>query len=73
MSTAPDYDPTRWRKSRHSGDNGGCVEVNDSVPGVIGIRDSKLGSASPVLTFYPHEIANFFRSVNEGEFDNLIG
>jgi hypothetical protein len=47
----PDFDLTRWRKSKHSGDNGGCVELNFTVPGWVGVRDSKLGDASPVLVF----------------------
>lgn len=58
-----------WRKSRHSFSNGGCVEVTDwrpsgrcqsgecvevaHRPGVIGVKDSKLGEASPVLKFTP--------------------
>jgi hypothetical protein len=29
-----------WRKSRHSGDQGACVEVA-RTPGVVGVRDSK--------------------------------
>lgn len=38
-----------WFKSSFSGGQNGCVEVNLSVPGYSGIRDSKLGPASPVL------------------------
>ncbi|MFD9965056.1 DUF397 domain-containing protein [Amycolatopsis sp. NPDC058986] len=68
MSTTPGYDPTRWYKSSYSGDNGGCVELNDSVPGVIGVRDSKLGNNSPILTFQPQEIRIFLRSLKDGEF-----
>jgi hypothetical protein len=68
----PDFDPRRWRKSKHSGDNGGCVEVNDSVPGVIGMRDSKLGDKSPVLTFFTDEIENFLLGAKDGEFDYLV-
>lgn len=39
-----------WRKSARSGYNGNCVESGHG-PGVVGVRDSKLGDASPVLEF----------------------
>lgn len=60
-----------WRKSRHSGDNG-CVEVNHSVPGYIGIRDSKLGTNSPILVFEPHEMQAFLLGAKDCEFDYLL-
>jgi len=41
---------TGWRKSTRSGGQNGCVEIN-RVPGYAGVRDSKLGDASPVLVF----------------------
>lgn len=31
-----------WRKSTHSGNNGGeCLEVLDLIPGTVPVRDSK--------------------------------
>ncbi|MFR9727054.1 DUF397 domain-containing protein [Streptomyces sp. MS19] len=30
-----------WRASRRSQGNGACVEVADSIPGVVPVRDSK--------------------------------
>ncbi|WP_221760967.1 DUF397 domain-containing protein [Kibdelosporangium aridum] len=39
---------------------------------VIGIRDSKLGSDSPVLQFTPAEIAAMLDGATKGEFDRLI-
>jgi Domain of unknown function (DUF397) len=39
-----------WQKSSYSGYNGECVEVAD-MGRQIGVRDSKAGSASPVLRF----------------------
>lgn len=54
---------TDWRKSSHSGgQNGGCVEVG-SAPGLVGVRDTKLGAASPVLAFGAGEWAAFLAAV----------
>jgi hypothetical protein len=40
-AAAGDLLGTRWRKARCSGaENGGCVEVAQGLPGLIGIRDS---------------------------------
>ena len=38
-----------WRKSRYSQGANGCVEVTTELPGWVGVRDSKLGPASPLL------------------------
>jgi hypothetical protein len=38
-----------WRKSSYSQAINGCVEVSTELPGWVGVRDSKLGTASPVL------------------------
>jgi hypothetical protein len=40
---------TGWRKSRHSLAQNGCVEVTTELPGWVGVRDSKLGTDSPLL------------------------
>jgi hypothetical protein len=59
----------RWHKSTFSGgENGGCVEVA-SVPGVVGVRDTKLGATSPVLIFGTSEWAAFLAAVKHGEFE----
>lgn len=60
-------DATNWRKATYSKENA-CVEVG-SVPGVIGVRDTKLGAASPILAFDPSEWDAFIRGVKNGEFD----
>ena len=39
-----------WRKSSYSFANGNCVEVGQDGP-VVGVRDTRLGDASPVLVF----------------------
>lgn len=48
-----------WRKSSHSGDNGGaCVEVARNLHGVVAIRDSK-DPGGPVLIVTKDEWAAF--------------
>jgi hypothetical protein len=47
-----------WHKASYSQGANGCVEVG-SVPSVIGVRDSKLGPASPILAFGPASWATF--------------
>jgi hypothetical protein len=51
----------QWRKSSYSQAQNGCVEVG-SNPTVVGVRDSKLGDASPVLTFSRKRFAAFLAS-----------
>lgn len=58
-----------WRKSSKSGpwtDN--CVEIDtDTQPGTVRVRDSKLGDASPVLTFSHDEYRAFTDGIRDGE------
>ncbi|WP_410601184.1 DUF397 domain-containing protein [Amycolatopsis sp. lyj-90] len=61
-----------WWKSSYSNGASGCVEFNASVPGYVGVRDSKLGEKSPVLVFEPHEIQAFVLGAKAGEFDDLL-
>lgn len=61
-----------WRKSSHSGNNGGqCVEVAlhaGNVSAACLIRDSK-DPSGPVLAFTPEEWRAFAARVKAGEFD----
>ncbi|MGW7576661.1 DUF397 domain-containing protein [Streptomyces sp. NPDC054765] len=42
MRTSVELSTVTWRKSSYSNmDGGNCVEVADSVPGVVPVRDSK--------------------------------
>jgi hypothetical protein len=40
-----------WRKSSYSEGANNCVEVTTELPDWVGVRDSKLGTASPVLAY----------------------
>lgn len=52
-------DGAQWRKSSYSGGNGGgCVEVADNRPGLVGVRDSK-NPAGAVLTVRPQDWRTF--------------
>ncbi|MFJ3142696.1 DUF397 domain-containing protein [Streptomyces halstedii] len=49
MKTGPNLRNAQWRKSSYSGSTGGdCVEVADSYPATVPVRDSK-NPAGPVL------------------------
>jgi Domain of unknown function (DUF397) len=58
-----------WRKSSRSVAQNGCVEITTEVPGWVGVRDSKLGPASPVLAFTHHEWRSMLAGVHAGEFE----
>jgi hypothetical protein len=59
----------QWRKSSHSGSNGGaCVEVARNLPGVVAVRDSK-NPDGPNLAIAPAHWAVFAAGVKAGEFD----
>jgi hypothetical protein len=59
---------SNWHKASFSqGGENGCVEVG-SVPGLVGVRDTKLGDASPVLVFAPSGWAAFIEDVRNNEF-----
>lgn len=59
----------RWRKSSYSQGQNTCVEITDTVPGRVGIRDSKLGDASPILTVTTAEWHALLTAVRTGELD----
>ena len=58
---------TQWRKSSYSSPDGQeCVEITTELTGWIGVRDSKLGVASPVLAFTTAEWQATLKSVANG-------
>lgn len=57
-----------WKSSRSNGGGAACVMVAQ-VPGVTGVRDSKLGEASPVLPFAAGAWASFLQDVKAGAHD----
>jgi hypothetical protein len=57
-----------WKKSSYSANGNNCVEVA-AAPGVVGVRDSKLGADSPILTVTPAGWSTFVSAVKAGRFD----
>jgi hypothetical protein len=60
---------TGWRKSTRSQAQNACIEVTEAVPGWVGVRDTKLGSASPLLAVSAGGWAALVTSAKDGEFD----
>ena len=61
-----------WGKSSFSDGDNGCVELNFAAPGHVGVRDSKLGDASPLLVFTAVELDAWLAAAKAGEFDDRI-
>jgi len=57
----------RWRKSSYSQGANGCVEVTTELPGWVGVRDSKLGTTSPVLACTHSEWRTMLAAAQAGE------
>lgn len=58
---------TNWHKSSFSqGGQNGCVEVGH-VAGLVGVRDTKLGAASPILAFSDRAWSAFIADVRAPE------
>ncbi|MGW4103626.1 DUF397 domain-containing protein [Streptomyces sp. NPDC004976] len=59
-----DLSKAHWRKSTYSDGNGGsCVEVAHDFPGVVPVRDSKLGVGGPVIVVGAATWTEFVRTV----------
>ncbi|MFD7738427.1 DUF397 domain-containing protein [Streptomyces sp. MJM8645] len=59
--------PLEWFKSSYSSNGGQCIEVSDSVPGAVPVRDSK-DPEGPVLAFPADAWSSFVAAVRTGEF-----
>ncbi|KRV46499.1 hypothetical protein AQ490_11425 [Wenjunlia vitaminophila] len=57
---------TGWFKSSRSAQNGDCVEVSTSQPGVVPVRDSK-DPAGSVLVFTAEVWSSSVSAVKRGE------
>jgi hypothetical protein len=56
-----------WQRSARCDVNGSCVEVALLPTGKIGVRDGKIGAASPVLSFSPQSWRGFVSGVRAGQ------
>lgn len=63
--THSDLSTAAWRKSGYSGGATNCVEVTDSLPPIVAVRDSK-DPAGPALTFARGAWDNFTARVKSG-------
>ncbi|KJK42197.1 hypothetical protein UK23_38335 [Lentzea aerocolonigenes] len=70
MSAALLTDAT-WRKSRHSGASGNCMELARLDDGGIAVRNSRFPDG-PALVLTRAEIAAFLAGAKEGEFDDFV-
>ncbi|MGH3936304.1 MAG: DUF397 domain-containing protein [Pseudonocardiaceae bacterium] len=59
-----------WRKSRHSGQLGNCVEAAVLDSGEVAMRNSRYPNG-PVLIFSRDEMSAFLAGARDGEFDDF--
>ncbi|MGW2634226.1 DUF397 domain-containing protein [Streptomyces chattanoogensis] len=62
-----DLEGVNWFKSSYSNGGGNCVEVADSLPGIVPVRDSK-DPHGPALVFSADGWSSFVTAVKGGEF-----
>ncbi|SFP75839.1 protein of unknown function [Amycolatopsis arida] len=60
-----------WRKSRHSGAVGNCVEVAPLGDGRVAVRNSRFPTG-PALIYTREEMAAFLAGAKDGEFDDVL-
>lgn len=59
-------DASNWRKASYSQGQNACVEVG-TTRGIVGVRDTKLGPAGPILAFDRQNWAEFTTQLKAGE------
>ncbi|WP_282781287.1 DUF397 domain-containing protein [Nocardia sp. CC201C] len=64
-----DLAQAEWFKSSYSTSGKECVETAHLPHGIVGVRDSTLGTTSPVLLFNGPAWDAFTDSVRAGDFD----
>lgn len=71
MKTIPDASTLAgWRKSSYSNGQGAeCIEVSDSNPGLVPVRDSK-NPQGPACVFLEASWSSFITAVKSGEISN---
>lgn len=69
--SADRFEGAVWRKSRHSGAIGNCVEIAPLDGGEIAMRNSRHPNGS-ALVYTQAEVAAFLAGVKDGEFDDII-
>lgn len=57
-----------WRTSSRTGQGQNCVEVA-AVSGWVGVRDSKLGTTSPILAFTASAWHTLIAQIKSGHLD----
>ena len=69
MATAS-FQEESWFTSSYTNEGANdCVEVNYSLAGHVGVRDSKLGAAGPVLAVASAQWACFLAAATDGTLD----
>ncbi|MGH3973322.1 MAG: DUF397 domain-containing protein [Pseudonocardiaceae bacterium] len=68
--SAADLSEVLWRKSRHSGQLGNCVEAAVLDSGEVAMRNSR-DPNGPMLIFSRDEMAAFLAGARDGEFDDF--
>ncbi|MGP4020765.1 DUF397 domain-containing protein [Saccharopolyspora sp. 5N708] len=60
-----------WRKSRHSGKWGNCIELAALDNGTIALRQSNQSDGTALICTRA-ELAAFLSGAKDGEFDDLV-
>ncbi|CAM5672411.1 DUF397 domain-containing protein [Streptomyces atroolivaceus] len=68
--SADSLEGVKWRKSRHSGPQGNCVELAALPGGDVALRNSR-DPQGPALIYSRAEINAFLDGAKDGEFDLL--